>query len=184
MQCGMKGQDSARRGETLLVVFEVFRLPCNKTVRIFRTQTRPESSVMDPTRSHILQALKCTSSGLLLPQGEKWALGKCIYPLLTWLTQCSIMDLWANTGLRKSLLPTIVLFPVCVCIYTHACDNRQVTMHCCPINVELCKKKPQTSLNSALAGESPLTSILLVLTRSILFLYPPRISAHPREATP
>lgn len=93
MWCGMKGQDSAGRGETLLAVFEVFRLPCNKTVHIFRIQTRPEISVMYPTRSHILQALKCTSSGLLLPQGEKGTLGKCIYPLLTWLTQCSVMDL-------------------------------------------------------------------------------------------
>lgn len=165
MQWGMKGQDGAERGETPLAVFDVLRLPSNKTVHIFRTQTMPEISVTGPTRSYILQALKCTSSGLVLPQGGKETLGKCRCPLLTWPTQGSITNLWVNTGLRRTLLPPRVFF-LCVFVWAHAHDKRLRTEQCYPTNVGL-NKKTQI-FNSALAGRAS----LLVLTGSILFLHP------------
>lgn len=49
-QWGMKEEDGAERGEMPLVVFDVLKLPRNKTVHIFRTQTMPEISVMDPNK--------------------------------------------------------------------------------------------------------------------------------------
>lgn len=93
MQGGMKGKDGAGRGERPLAVFDALQLPSNKAVHVFKTQTMPEISVRDPTRSYILQALKCTSSGLVLPQGGKETLGKCRCPLLTRPTQGSITNL-------------------------------------------------------------------------------------------
>lgn len=116
----MKGEDSAERGETPLVVFDMLKPPRNKTVHIFRTQTMPEISVMGPTRSYILQALKRTPSGLLLLQGGKGTLGKCRHLLLPWPTLLSVTNLWVNTRLRWSLLPRIVFFLcVCVCVLMH-----------------------------------------------------------------
>lgn len=49
-----------------LVVFDVLELPHNKTVQNFRTQPMPEITVTAPRRSYILQALKCTSSELVV----------------------------------------------------------------------------------------------------------------------
>lgn len=89
----MKEEDGAERGEVPLVVFDVLKLPHDKTVHIFRTQTMPEISVMDPTRCHTLRALKCTSSGVFLLQGRKGILGKCRYPLLPWPPLRSVMNL-------------------------------------------------------------------------------------------
>lgn len=103
-QWGMKEEDIAERGEMPLVVFDVLKLPRNKTVHIFRTQTMPEISVIDPTRSYILWALKCTSSGVFLLQGRKGILGKCRHPLLPWPPLRSVTNLWVNTELSHFCL--------------------------------------------------------------------------------
>lgn len=75
-----------------LAVLDMLTLPCNKTVHILRTQTMPEISVMGPTGSYILQALKHAPSGLILLQRGTGTLGKRRHPLLQWPTLCSVTN--------------------------------------------------------------------------------------------